>query len=165
MRGPQAKPAALKKLEGNPSKRKPKNEPKPIGDARRPAWLPPKAAEEWSRVIATFPPEFYTAADVPTLAVYCCAWVTYQEALAQVTKSLMARGSTKQLVAHPALAIARQQAEIILRASDRLGMSPAARARLDVAALPGAGESGENSPGTKWDGLIPARGSASRNVN
>ena len=49
-------------------------------------------------------------------------------------------GSTGQKVAHPALAIASKQSEIILKASDRLGMSPVARARLTLGDAPESGK-------------------------
>lgn len=93
------------------------------------------------------PPGLYTSADAPILAVYCVAWVLFRNALAQVAREGMtAVGSAGQKAAHPALGIAAKQAEIILKAGDRLGMSPVARVRLTV---------GESSPsGGKFDGLL-----------
>ena len=59
----------------------------------------------------------YTAADVPVLAVYCVAWVLFRNALAQVAREGMtSTGSPGQRVAHPGLAVAGRQSEIILRA-------------------------------------------------
>jgi P27 family predicted phage terminase small subunit len=92
------------------------------------------------------PPGIYAAADIPTLTVYCLAWVQYRNALATVAREgSIVPGSMGQKVPHPAVAIAAKQAEVILRAGDRLGMSPVARARLDV----------QDQPQTsKFDGLI-----------
>jgi P27 family predicted phage terminase small subunit len=79
------------------------------------------------------PAGLYTAADVPVLAVYCTAWSLYRDALATIKREgMMITGPQGQDVAHPAVAMAAKQAEIILRASDRLGMSPSARTRLQV---------------------------------
>jgi P27 family predicted phage terminase small subunit len=143
------KPTKLRKLEGNPGKR-PLNEkePEPVGVARKPDFVTGAAAEEWDRALAAMPPRFYTFADVPVLTVYCLAWVQYRNALALVAREGMTSiGSTGQKTAHPALAVAAKQAEIILRASDRLGMSPVARTRLEIQ---------DQTPASKFDGLIGA---------
>lgn len=147
LRGPQPKPLQLRKLEGNPSKRKINDkEPAPRGSAARPDFVTGVAAEEWDRAVAAMPPGFYTAADVPVLTVYCLAWVMYRNSLAQVAREGMtSTGSTGQKVAHPALAVAAKQAEIILRAADRLGMSPTARTRLEIK---------DEAPVSKFDGLL-----------
>jgi P27 family predicted phage terminase small subunit len=79
------------------------------------------------------PPGFYTAADIPVLTVYSLSWVQYRNALAQVGRE----GMTQKTVlghdkTHPAVNISLKHAEVILRTADRLGMSPAARARLEM---------------------------------
>ena len=147
MRGRPPKPSKLKLLEGNPGRR-PINErePQPTGPLTKPDFISGDAAREWDRAVAAMPPGLYTAADAPVIAVYCVAWVLFRNALAQVAKEGMtAIGSTGQKVAHPGLAIAAKQSEIILKASDRLGMSPVARARLTVGDAPAGG---------KFDGLL-----------
>ena len=128
------KPTKLRKLEGNPGKRRINDkEPQPNGDLLRPAFVSGAAAEEWNRAVGAMPPAFYTAADVPVLTVYCLAWVMYRNALGQVaSEGMTSVGSTGQKVAHPAIAIASKQAEILMRAADRLGMSPVARTRLEI---------------------------------
>ena len=147
MRGRPPKPSKLKLLEGNPGRR-PINdrEPTPTGPLTKPDFISGDAAREWDRAVGAMPPGLYTAADAPVFAVYCVAWVLFRNALAQVAKEGMtAIGSTGQKVAHPSLAIAAKQSEIILKAADRLGMSPVARARLTVGETPGGG---------KFDGLL-----------
>ena len=141
------KPTKLRKLEGNPGKRRINDkEPAPRGSAVRPDFVTGAAAEEWDRAVAAMPPGFYTSADVPVLTVYCLAWVMYRNSLAQVAREGMtANGSTGQKVAHPAIAIASKQAEIILRAADRMGMSPTARTRLEIK---------DEAPRSKFDGLL-----------
>ena len=146
LRGPPPKPTKLRLLEGNPSKR-PINgrEPQPIGRPEKPDFISGAAAEEWDRAVAALP-WLYSSADVPTLTVYVVAWVTYRNALAQVAREgSFTTGSMGQKVSHPCLGIASTQAEIILRAADRLGMSPIARSRL--------AEHGPPQP-SKFDGLL-----------
>ncbi len=148
LRGPPPKPTKLRVLEGNPSKR-PINgrEPQPVGRPEKPDFITTTAAaaEEWDRAVAAMP-WLYTAADIPTLTVYVVAWVMFRNALAQVAREgSFTTGSMGQRVSHPCLGIASTQAEIILRAADRLGMSPIARSRLAVQDQP--------QP-SKFDGLL-----------
>jgi len=132
-RGPAPKPSAVKALEGNPGKRPiNKREPHPAGPLVRPKHLTGMAAREWDRTVEAMPDGVYTPADVPALAVYCEAWVIYRAGLALLDAEGMATGSQGQPVAHPCLAVIARQAEIILRATDRLGMTPTARTRLTV---------------------------------
>ena len=134
-RGRPPKPTKLRQLEGVPGHSRPINdrEPQPTGPLEKPDFVTGPAAEEWDRAVGAMPDGLYTAADAPVLAVYCVAWVLFRNALAQVAREGMtAVGSTGQKVAHPGLAVVAKQSEIILRASDRLGMSPSARTRLEV---------------------------------
>lgn len=150
-RGPQPQPSALKRLTGNPGRRPiGKREPRPVPELTRPRAVSGAAAEEWDRVVAAMPPGFFTAADAPVLTIYCLSWVLYQNALGQVAREGMTtKGSMDQLVAHPMLAVARGQAEVILRAADRLGMSPAARTRLTI-------EDQDDGPGDPTDRFFSA---------
>ena len=148
-RGPRPKPTKLRKLEGVPGHSRPLNEkePQPTGPLVKPDFVTGEAAIEWDRAVGAMPDGLYTAADAPVLAVYCVAWVLFRNALAQVAREGMtAIGSMGQKISHPSLATVAKQSEIILRASDRLGMSPTARARLEIADDPG--------PARKFDGLL-----------
>ena len=152
MRGPQPKPTALKRFEGNPGKRKLNDaEPIPVGALKKPSHVTAAAAEEWERVVAAMPPGFYTSADTSTLTVYVSAWVVYRKAVLIIEREgMFSIGSTGQMVPHPALAIIATQANIILKAADRLGMSPAARTRLQ---MPNAAPAK-----SKFEGLIAIKG-------
>jgi P27 family predicted phage terminase small subunit len=137
MRGPQPKPDRLKALEGNPGKRAlNKKEPRPTGRIRKPAFLMGPAAEEFDRAVKAMPDGFYTRADEPVMAVYCTAWVLFREAADQMAREGISR---------PLHLVVTKQAEIIMRASDRLGMSPAARTRLSAP---------EEDDGGKFAGLF-----------
>jgi P27 family predicted phage terminase small subunit len=140
-RGPPPKPTKLRLLEGNPSKR-PINahEPQPVGAPVKPEFITGEAAREWDRTIRAMPDGFFTAADAPVLAVYCVSWVLFRNALAIVAQEGMTTpGPMGPDIAHPMLSVVAKQSETILRAADRLGMSPAARTRLTVGDLPEGG--------------------------
>jgi P27 family predicted phage terminase small subunit len=131
-RGPQPTPTAIKKVLGNPGKR-PLNtdELKPVGSLKRPTHIKGGAAEEWDRVIGAMPTGFYTAADVPVLAMYVEALVIYRNATSIVARDGMeAVGSTGQKIAHPQLAVMARFADLMTKLADRLGMSPAARTKF-----------------------------------
>jgi P27 family predicted phage terminase small subunit len=121
-------------LQGNPGKRHLNtNEVQPMGGAEKPLFVTGEAAKAWDRAISAMPPGFYTAADVPTITVLCLAMALHEAALDLVAKDGMTSiGSMGQVVAHPFLAVASKQADIIMRAADRLGMSPVARTRLSI---------------------------------
>jgi P27 family predicted phage terminase small subunit len=142
----------LKRLEGNPGKRKLGNsEPAPIGALQAPPFLVGGAAEEWERVVSSMPPGFFTAADYSTLAVYCFAWDMHKKAVETLAvEGILAEGSTKQQVAHPALGVLATQAGVILKAGDRLGLSPGARSRLQVPEVA--------AQKSKFEGLISITG-------
>jgi P27 family predicted phage terminase small subunit len=152
MRGPQPKATTLKRLEGNPGKRKLNDaEPIPVGVLKKPSFVTDVAAEEWDRIIAAMPPGFYTPADTSTLTVYVCAWAMHRNAVLIIEREgMFSTGATGQTIAHPAIAIITTQAAIILKAGDRLGMSPAARTRLQ---MPNAAPAK-----SKFEGLIAIRG-------
>lgn len=147
MASPTPKPVRLRELEGNPGKRPlNKKEPHPVGPLVKPDFVTGEASHEWDRAVAAMPDGLYTGADAPALAVYCVAWVLFRNALGQVAREGMTSvGSMGQKIAHPSLQVVAKQSEIILRAGDRLGMSPGARARLAMGDAPEAG---------KFDGLF-----------
>jgi len=134
LRGPSPKPNALRKLEGVPGHSRPLNdrEPQSAGPLVKPDYLSGEAGAEWDRAVAAMPPGFYGSADAPTLAVYCKAWVLFRKASALVDADGISWRTEGGVVMHPALGTIRAQSEIILRATDKLGMSPGARARLTV---------------------------------
>ena len=144
--GPPPQPTKLKLLNGNPGKRRINHrEPQPVGAPEKPGFVTGAAAVEWDRVTRSMPDEFFTSADTPTLAVMSTAWALHRAALAVIAREgTSAVGSQGQDTAHPLLAVVARNAELVLRASDRLGLSPVARTRLDMPE-PGGG---------KFDGLL-----------
>lgn len=143
-RGPQPKPTMLKVLDGNPGKRRIPDEPKPTTPLAVPAVIKKtKGAErEWKRVVASMPDGFFADADAPVLTTYCLSWCLYNKAIETIeAEGMFAKGSTGQEVLHPAVTAVQKQAEQIIKTSDRLGMSPAARSRLEVQAVDPGGRS------------------------
>lgn len=150
-RGPQPKPTKLRILEGNPSGRPlPENEPEPTAPLAVPDIIKSHkgSLEEWNRILAAMPEGFYSDIDAVVLAVCANAWTIWSQATRRLRKEgLTTEGSTGQTVAHPLLAVQRQQAEIILRCAGQLGMGPAARARLNAPAgmKPPKGKDGDGT--------------------
>ncbi|HEY1878415.1 MAG TPA: phage terminase small subunit P27 family [Caulobacteraceae bacterium] len=132
------KPTKLKKLEGNPGHRRLNDrEPQPTGAPIKPDFVTGEASKEWDRLVGAMPDGLYTDADAPTLAVYCIAWVLHRNSLAVVSREgMFSTGSMGQRVVNPALLIQAKQAEVILKAGDRLGLSPVARTRLATGDAP-----------------------------
>jgi len=115
----------------------------------RPDYMTGAAGDEWDRMLGAMPPGFFTAADQPVLAIHCLSWVMYRSSLALVAREGMTSvGSMGQTVPHPSIAVAARCADLLLRASDRLGGSPVARARLEMP---------DDAPPSKFDGLLGGR--------
>lgn len=144
MPGPPKKPTALRKLEGNPSKRPyPKNEPQPDPSMPEcPEWLLDEAKEEWFRIA----PELYnlgllTRLDRAALAAYCQSYAKWKRAEEFIRKY----GTTYRMVKtdedgkqyvysqqHAEVGIANQCLKQIRAFCSEFGLTPSARARLEL---------------------------------
>ncbi len=83
MAGIKSKPTALKKLEGNPGKRKLNaKEPVPAkGMPDCPKWLLPEAKEEWKRLCQKLSEMgVLTEIDMAAFAAYCQSYARWKEA-------------------------------------------------------------------------------------
>lgn len=136
MAGRKAKPTRLKLLEGNPGKRRlPTNEPQPATPLQMPDFVSDDAvaAGEWHRLVATMPPGFFTGADVGVIALHCLAWSTFLASHSAIERDgLTVPGSRGQSVLHPAFAAAQRATATLFGCADRLGLHPAARARMNM---------------------------------
>lgn len=135
------KPTALRKLEGNPSKRPyPKNEPQPdlsIPDC--PDWLLPEAKEEWERVAPQLNKlGLLTQLDRTALAAYCQSYAKWAEAErwlkehGPVYPILNEDGSVRYLQQAPQVGIANQCLKQIRAFCSEFGLSPASRCRIEL---------------------------------
>jgi P27 family predicted phage terminase small subunit len=145
---PRPEPTALKLLKGNPGKRPVnKAEPKPeLGLPDPPDHLDSVALEEWN---ASGPGlarmRVLTLSDKAIFAAYCEAWSLNRRTWQQLKRSIEAAGdalgggliySNKRsgvTKTNPLVPLAQSSANDMLRFAAELGMTPAARARLEVA--------------------------------
>jgi P27 family predicted phage terminase small subunit len=136
MSGPSPKPTALRLLEGTAKTgaRINHGEPMPAGPLPpAPDTLGPEELELWAHMVAAAPAKLLTACDWATVELYVCAWALHRKAAADVR----ARGSViytadNNLIQNPYLAVMNRQAQIMLKAGDTLGMSPASRTRINL---------------------------------
>ena len=136
MRGRRPKPTHLKVVTGNPGKR-PLNarEPKPaVAMPTCPAHLNPSAKAEWKRLARQLHDiGILCSLDRATLAGYCQAygrWVEAERKLKETPAILkMPSGYLQQ---NPWLTIATKQLELMHRYMVELGLTPAARSRVQA---------------------------------
>ena len=135
-RGPAPKPTALVLLEGNPGKRPlNKREPQPRMRAPKcPDYLDENARTEWRRLVPILRRmKILTEADSLALANLCQAYSTMTKAQAKLSESgLLYKTQSGYLQQSPLLAIVNSCVETITRLCREFGLTPAARARLQV---------------------------------
>lgn len=161
MRGRPPKPTQLKLICGNPGKRRSNShEPRPEPSIPTcPAHLSPTAKAEWKRLARQlYHLGILSQLDRATLAGYCQAygrWVEAEKKLKETPAILkMPSGYLQQ---NPWLTIATKQLELMHRYMTEIGLTPAARSRVN--ATTGSGP-GWDSPRSKFAGLI-GRGTVS----
>lgn len=161
--GRKPKPTLVKLLEGNPGKRELNlNEPICELPARKPAFVAADkiASAEWNKLIGAMPPGLFTALDVSVLTMHVLASAMMQRAQQSIDKYGVtlkveevdnATGEVTLLKheANPAVRVWKTAADTLIKTSDRLGLHPGARSRLNV---PGKGE----APSSRFDGLLGA---------
>lgn len=137
MRGPKPKPTKIKKLAGNPGKRKLN-----LHEARIPRALPdcPKhlvaeARREWKRMAQLlFDAGLLTSADRAALAAYCQAYGRWVKAEQELTKhgsvTLTIHGTLKQ---SPYVVVARDAMEELRKFAVEFGMTPSSRSKVTAA--------------------------------
>jgi P27 family predicted phage terminase small subunit len=146
LRGPAPKATALRVLEGNPGKvRLNDAEPQPDGKAKPPAWLSKRARREWRSLAPTLEAcGLLTAADAVPFATLCDAIVN----LADSTELVAAQGGVIEdehgRRINPALRAQRNYTEVVLKLSQRFGLTPSDRTGIKV---PKPKES-------KWSGML-----------
>lgn len=157
-RGMKPKPTALKLIDGNPGKRRLPNEPKPtVGELPGPPdFLSEDGRIEWERIaVELYRLGLLTTCDQNTLAAYCQAygrWMQAERALARMAErdlqnsALLTQTSNGNVIQNPLVGIANKAASDMMRYASEFGLTPVARARLDV----GPGE----APRSKFDGLF-----------
>ena len=140
MRGRKPKPVEVRKREGNPSKR-PLPEPVRVGgipDALAPPDdLLPTAKDFWNEVIPVLAKVgILDVVDRAALEMMSTQYARAKQAgrvLAE--QGALTKGSTGQLVEHPAMATERNAINTFLRFAEQYALTPVARTRLGLAEL------------------------------
>jgi P27 family predicted phage terminase small subunit len=130
------KPTAIKRMEGNPGKRKLNDaEPKPEqGAPTQPHWLLPEAKREWARVVPQLLALGLLArVDRAALAQYCQWWARWVES----ERILARQGLTFEtpngyVQQRPEVAIAQKASDRCRMFLEEFGLSPARRASMQA---------------------------------
>ena len=137
MAGRKPKPTAVKKLEGNPGKRKLNSkEPVPAkGIPACPDWLMPEAKKEWERLAELMNQMgVLTEVDMAAFAAYCQSYARWKCAQEHITSG----GSTFETdkgyqQQTPWVGIANTNQKLMLQAASEFGLTPSARSRIMAA--------------------------------
>ena len=143
-RGPQPKPTALAKLQGNPGKRPlPKNEPQPKRVLPRvPSHLSDEGKKEWRRISRKlYDLGVLTEVDLDALASYCEHWATWKQATAMMRQEgLVVETPNGYLQPSPWINIADKAFKNVLALLREFGMTPSSRTRVKVEKSEGPSE-------------------------
>lgn len=136
MRGRKPVPTHLKVVRGNPGKRSlNENEPMPTGDLiDAPSWMAEKQKQGWNYAIENAPTGLLKKLDGSVLAVWVVAEDLHRRASEMVEKFgiLTKTPNTGLPMQSPYLPIVNRQAQIMLKAAEQLGFSPASRSRVQI---------------------------------
>lgn len=144
--GRKPKPTAMKKLEGNPGKRK-LNTKEPIpakGMPSCPAWLLPDAKTEWKRLCNELNQMgVLTEIDRSAFAAYCQSYARWKEAQDHINSE----GATYETEngmqrPNPWVAICNTEQRLMMQAASEFGLTPSARSRIMAAS--GVGKDNED---------------------
>lgn len=134
MAGRKPKPTPLKKLEGNPGKRKlNEKEPEPgNGMPTCPKWLLPDAKREWRRLARKMNQMgVLTVVDRAAFAAYCQSYARWKEAQDQLN-SEGATYETENGMRRPSpwVAICNTEQRLMMQAAGEFGLTPSSRSRI-----------------------------------
>ena len=132
--GTQAKPQALKKLQGTYRPDRDGGAESKLSNKKPtcPAWLDKDAKNEWRRISK----DLYDAGllrnvDGTALANYCHNYSIWKQASLLVQeKGILVITKNKNIIQNPALGIANVAARDMMKALKEFGMTPSSRARL-----------------------------------
>ena len=134
-RGRKPKPTAIKKLQGNPGKRKLNdNEPKftELVNAETPEWLTDLAVTMWQTIMPELMAnKILTIADLHNVESFCMAYSRWRESEDAVTKhGILVESPQGALVKNPALTAINEAKKQMIQFGSLLGLDPSSRARL-----------------------------------
>lgn len=136
-RGPRPRPVPLKVLQGERPDRMPRTAAEPPTSSEAP--LPPEhlsaiAVDTWNRLAPTlFRAGLLTEWDIESFALGCEAYAKWRRAMELANQSdVLIRGYRNVLTKNPALQVARDNAELVLRWAREFGLTPSARSGIDL---------------------------------
>lgn len=137
MAGRKPKPTAVKKLEGNPGKRK-LNTREPMPDKGMPdcpKWLLPDAKEEWNRLCEKLNQMgVLTDIDRAAFAAYCQSYARWKEAQEHINSEGATYETEKGMQRpNPYVAICNTEQRLMMSAASEFGLTPSARSRIMAA--------------------------------
>src|SRR5437868_4910509 len=134
LRGPAPKPTTIKRLEGNPGKRKLNDgEPSPtLGAPECPDHLDDVARKEWDRLTSILVAmKVLTEADYIALANLCQAYSTLVNAQKQMNKTgILYKSKSGYIQQSPLLGIIHTQTTIVNNLLREFGLTPSSRTRV-----------------------------------
>lgn len=134
-------PAVIEKLRGNPTHRKIADEPPGVGDIwQSPPWFDDDQREAWRYAVDHAPIGLLSGTDRDVMVVWVVATVEHQRAAKEVARlGQVVQRQDGSVGINPYMRVLNHQAQVILRACQEIGFSPAARAHLGARApeLPG----------------------------
>lgn len=140
-------PTAIKKLSGNPGKRRlNKSEPTPaLGRPQCPEGFEGEARAEWDRICDELDQMgLLTTADRTVLALYCESWALWRKAKRQVKAEGELIVSSKGGMMHnPWLSVANKAQDQVRQLMSEIGLTAAARAKMTAPADGNGDDAGE----------------------
>ena len=139
-RGPSPTPTKILALrESWRAKRNPAEPRPPTGRPRRPRWLDSYAKAAWRQIVPQLERMgVLTRIDANALSRYCVLWGRWRKAeefLQERGECYLAKDAAGQVIGlkpYPQARMASQLAEQLLRLEQQFGMTPSARARIEV---------------------------------
>lgn len=134
-RGPAPKPTKLRLLEGAAPHRVNQHEPQASDELPTcPDWVAPAVREVWDYTIHELDAMgIASSTDRDALLCFCEAVVTHQRASQKLAKSdILIRSFNGQPIRNPAIMVQRDAAQTIRAFAQEFGLSPSARARIEV---------------------------------
>jgi P27 family predicted phage terminase small subunit len=144
MRGRKPLPSHLKVIQGNRGKRPIKAESIKVEPTlpMPPPHLCDEAKVEWGRVASMlYALRLLSELDVAALTAYCQAWAIHKQATEAlnlmaksdaVTKGLLIKTTNGNAIQNPLVGIANKAANDMMRFAAEFGMTPSARARINL---------------------------------
>src|SRR5215203_3679223 len=125
------KPAVVRQIEGNRSRREIPREIEPEGRPRCPDYLSEAEKIYWLTVVVSLPVQLLTRADEQSLERMAIAWARFRETTDAIHQAgLLVRGSVGNVVRNPLLIVQAAAAHEMRVCGMELGLSPAARTRI-----------------------------------